>query len=396
MAKKIGILEISQPTHYSVVNGLIKTYACNNNVVYVFIIEKIATALKENGLPENTKLIIYSEKDDLKTFLKNIESYQFDRFHLCTVSKIYRQFVRFNPQCKELYFHVHNVEEWFDDRVSQRLGLMMYDLKNSSVKASPVRAVYRFVKAIIFKRYRQQILRKVYSYNHHFIVHSYSVKQFLAKFVPANKISVFPFAIYEYMPDNSINNTKLRICVPGIVSNIRRDYDSLFRVLLLNAEKLKGKVTVDLLGYIPEEELHLLETIKTLQSNGIDMVYYLEFVFGEKYDRPLSQADIILGNLRVEKNSSQKYGQTKESGTVYNMVRGAKPGLLPENYPLDEEFHSSSILFKDYDHIGEIILQLVNDSAKIAFLKQQAKINSEQFSPVSLYRLLIPERVGAN
>ena len=40
------------------------------------------------------------------------------------------------------------------------------------------------------------------------------------------------------MPDNSINNTKLRICVPGIVNNIRRDYDNLFRILLANAEKL--------------------------------------------------------------------------------------------------------------------------------------------------------------
>ena len=397
MLKKIGIIEICQPTHYSVVNGLMKAYACDkNNIVYVFIIEEIANALKENGLPKNAKLIIYSEKDDLKIFLKNIEAYQFDRFHLCTVSKHYLQFLQFNPQCKELYFHVHNVEEWFDDRISQRFGLMMHDLRNSIVKVSPIRTIYRFAKEIIRKRYRLRMLKKVYTYHHHFIVHSNSVKQFLAKFVPVHKISVFPFAIYEHMHDLSISNTKLRICVPGIVSNIRRDYDSLFSILLSNAEKLKGKLTVDLLGYIPEEELHLVETIKTLQSSGIDMVYYLEFVFGEKYDRPLSQADIILGNLRVEKNSAQKYGQTKESGTVYNMVRGAKPGLLPQNYPLDEEFHASSLLFKDYDDMGEIIVQLVSDSAKIDFLKQQAKNNSEQFSPVSLYRLLTAEKMSIN
>ncbi|MEP6597432.1 MAG: hypothetical protein ABJA71_15875, partial [Ginsengibacter sp.] len=204
------------------------------------------------------------------------------------------------------------------------------------------------------------------------------------------------FAIYEYMTDNSMINSKLRICVPGIVSNIRRDYDSLFKTLLSNAEKLKGKLTVDLLGYIHEEELHFVDTIKALQNNGIDMVYYLGFVFGEKYDRSLSQADIILGNLRVEKNSAQKYGQTKESGTVYNMVRGAKPGLLPQNYPLDEEFHTSSLLFKDYDDLGKIILELASDSAKIDFLKQQAKNNSEQFSPASLYQLLTAKKVNIN
>lgn len=396
MPKNIGLIEICEPTHYSVVNGLMKAYTYDkNNIVYVFIVEKIANALKENGLPENAKLVIYSEKDDREVFLKNIESYQFDRFHLCTVSKYLTQFLKFKPLCKVLYFHVHNVEEWFNDRISQRFKIMMYNLRNSQVKTSPVKTIYRFVRELIRKQYRRRILKNVSSYEHHFIVHSFSVKQFLSRFVPANKISVFPFAIYEYMPDNSMSNNKLRICVPGIVSNARRDYDSLFRVLLSNAEQLKGKLTVDLLGFIPKEELHLIDTIKTLQEYDIDMVYYLEFVFGEKYDRPLSKADIILGNLRVEKNSTQKYGQTKESGTVYNMVRGAKPGLLPQYYPLDKEFHASSLLFKDYDDLGKIILQLVNDSAKIDFLKQQAKINSELFSPASLCQLLMAEKVDA-
>lgn len=390
MENKIGIIEICEPTHYSAVNGLMKSYAYDrNNLVYVFTIEKIANALKENSLPDNTKLIIFSEKDDLRVFLKSIETYQFDKFHLCTVSKYYTEFLQFTPKCKELYFHIHNVEAWFNDQISHRFGLLMYNLQNSPVKVSFVRTIGRFFKEISYKRYRKQILTKVYSYNHHFIVYSSGVKQFLAKFVPMEKISVFPFAIYENMPDNSVNNTQLRICVPGIVSNDRRDYDSLFRILMLNIEKLKGKLTVDLLGFIPKEQLHLVDTIKALQSNGINMLYYLEFVFGEKYDRPLSQADIILGNLRVEKNTAQKYGQTKESGTVYNMVRGAKPGLLPQDYPLDEEFHSSSILFNDYEHLGEIIVKLVDEPIRIQHLKELAKVNSEQFSPESLSKLKI-------
>ncbi len=396
MKKKIGIIEISEPTHYSAVNGLMKSYAWDkSNTVYVFTIEKIAIALKENGLPENVELIVYAEKDSLKRFFKNIESYHFDRFHLCTVASHYASFLHFSPQCKELYFHVHNVEIWFEDTISRRFLLLKENLRDTTSTASPVKEIGRFVKQIFLRRYRQKMLEKIYSYNHNFIVHSSGVKQFLAKFVPANKITVFPFAIYEHMHDNSVNNSKFRICVPGIVSNGRRDYDSLFRILMVNAEKLKGKLTVDLLGFIPKEELHLVDTIKTLQSSGIDMLYYLEFVFGEKYDRPLSHADIILGNLRVEKNSTQKYGQTKESGTVYNMVRGAKPGLLPQDYPLDEEFHASSLLFRDYDHLGEIIVQLVNDSSQIDYLKQQAKINSERFSPAPLYQLLMGEKAHA-
>lgn len=396
MEKNIGVLEISEPTHYSAVNGLVKSYAYDKSLtIYVFTIDKIANALKENGLPENARLIIYSEQDNLKAFFKKMETYQFDKFHLCTVTEHYPLYLRFTPQCKELFFHVHNVETWFNDSNLLRFRVLVEELKGSTVKVSPVKKIGRFLMEIVFKGYRQNILKKLYSYNHRFIVYSSGVKHFLAKFVPADKITVFPFAIYENMYDNSVSNSTLRICVPGIVTNARRDYNSLFRILSENADKLNGKLTVDLLGFIPKPELHLVDTIKTLQSKGIEILYYLEFVFGEKYDRPLSYADIILGNLRVERSSTQKYGQTKESGTVYNMVRGAKPGLLPKNYPLDEEFSNSTLLFEDYDQLGKMIVQLVNDQVEIDRLKQQAKINSEQFSPEPLYHLLMNDKANS-
>ena len=394
--EKIGIIEICEPTHYSAVNGLMKAYAVDkNSTIYIYTIEKIAIALKENGLPENVQLIVYKAGSSIDVFFNDIESNQFDRLHICTVSDHYAAFLKFTPDCKELYFHVHNVELWFDDRFSQRLDLLMYNLRDKEYKVPAFKTAGRFVKEIILKRYRQRILKKVYSYNHHFIVHSSGVKQFLAGFVPDSKITVFPFAIYEYMKDNSVDNTKLRICIPGIVSNDRRDYDSLFEILLKNADLLKGKLTVDLLGFIPKEGRHLVDVIKTLQNRGIDVLYYLEFVFGEKYDLPLSRADIILGNLKVEKNSAQKYGRTKESGTVYNMVRGAKPGILAKIYPVDKEFHASSLLFDDYDHLGDMIVEIVNNPARIEPFKLKAKTLSEQFAPSPLYQLLTGKQVIA-
>src|SRR5437764_13436148 len=150
MKKKIGIIEISEPTHYSAVNGLMKSYAWDKtNTVYVFTIEKIAIALKENGLPENVRLTVLLENDDVMKFFKNIESYQFDRFHLCTVSTHYSNFLQFTPHTKELYFHVHNVEIWFEDKISKRIGLLIEDLKNPGPGASPVKIVGRFAKEII-------------------------------------------------------------------------------------------------------------------------------------------------------------------------------------------------------------------------------------------------------
>ena len=57
MLKKIGIIEVCQPTHYSVVNGLLKAYTYDkNNVVYVFVLEKIADALNITMDASQTRL----------------------------------------------------------------------------------------------------------------------------------------------------------------------------------------------------------------------------------------------------------------------------------------------------------------------------------------------------
>jgi hypothetical protein len=87
------------------------------------------------------------------------------------------------------------VEVWFNDSVSQRFGLMKHELKDKTSKVSPIKTVYRFGKEVVLMGDRVRILKKVQSYNHHYIVHSAGVKKFLGRFVSEEKITVFPFAI---------------------------------------------------------------------------------------------------------------------------------------------------------------------------------------------------------
>ena len=68
----IGIFEVSEPNHYSAVNGLVKTYASDrNNEIIVYTLPSIQKALQENGLPENCRLEVLEENQSLKNLLND-------------------------------------------------------------------------------------------------------------------------------------------------------------------------------------------------------------------------------------------------------------------------------------------------------------------------------------
>jgi hypothetical protein len=392
MNKKIGIIEVCEPNHYSAINGLMKTYAVEpTNQIYIFTMNKIAKALRENGLRDNIHLIEWDEKEPLADFLKRIEEYQFDRVHYSTILNFYKEFLNFTPKTTEIYFHVHNIDDWFNDSLGRLWKVFAFNWKNNPENKPAYKLIGRFaLEAFLYKNYREKLIKKVNRYKYQYIVHSSGQKQFMSKFVPAEKITIFPFAIYEYLQDGSGENKKLRVCIPGIASNSRRDYDSLFKVLLEKVDLLKDKMVLDLLGFIPKnEENEIVPPIKSLISKGLEVLHYFEFVYGERYDNLLSQCDILLNNQKVNKSPSQIYGVTKESGMLFNMIRGCKPGVLPSAYPVDQEFHASAIFFDDYEQLGNLLVDLVNHPEKLQAMKSHAAGLSEKYSPKSLYPVLM-------
>ena len=391
MSRKIGILEICEPNHYSAVNGLMKAYASDpNNQVYVFTIPKISKALTENGLLPNIEIVEWDEKGSTADFLKKVDTFSLDRIHVCTIYGDYEAFIGLASKFKEVYTHVHDIDLWFNDSVGRAWNLMLFDLKNKTANRAYHRIVGRFFLEILFNaRYRKAYLKNIKKTHFHYIVHSKGQYNLLSQYVPKEKITIFPFAIYEGMEDQSVNNQSLRVCVPGIITKERRDYATLFDEIIKHIDKLKGKLTLDLLGYINEREKDEMEPlIKKVQNAGIEVLYYPGFVFGKQYDDLLSKSDILLNNQKVEKSPTAKYGVTKESGMIFNMLRGAKPGIIPSAYQVNEEYLPSTLFFDDYVQLGEILVDLVENPAKIQDLKANAIHLSEQYLPEKLYERL--------
>jgi hypothetical protein len=391
---RIGIIEVSEPNHYSAVNGLIKTYSSvQDNQVIVYTLPSIKVALEENGLPPNASIVTLNDRKSLAKLLTSVEQIEFDRIHICTIFDNFTEFAKFKPQAKAIFLHVHQCEEWYNDtfiRAIKNLFLnLRYKDQNRRYSRIVARAIIDFVS---FRPLRKKIILNYdVNYKLSVIVHSEGQRETLIRYGCKQPIIVFPFAIYEGMDDSSTLDQPLKICIPGIISQAKRDYLGLFQYLRANSDRLRDRIALHLLGYVSDREKAEMQlAISDLIADGYKVIYHDSFVYGQEFDAAIASCDLLLNNQFISKNNTEVYGQTKESGMIFNMLRAAKPGLLPRQYNVASEFHDSSVFFDDYEHLIQVIEMLLHDRQLLNNLKMAAKKLSDRYLPDNLYPRLVP------
>ena len=390
----IGIIEVSEPNHYSAVNGLLKTYASNpDNQIIVYTLPSIKKALEENGLPKNSSLVVLNGELSLKALLDSVEKIKFDRIHICTFFDNYREFAQFQPQTNDIFLHVHECEQWYNDDFERAIKTLIPSLKSKDQNRAYWRILARSVRDyLVYKPLRKKMLADFnLNYQLSIIVHSEGQKEVLLNYSCKSPITVFPFAIYEGMADTSRNNQVLKICIPGVITQSKRDYLGLFAVLQEKAEILRDRLEIYLLGYVTKgEQAEMGRAIANLQQSGYKVIYHDSFVYGEEFDRAIADCDLLINNQFISKNSTEVYGKTKESGMIFNMLRAAKPGILPKEYNVSSEFNDCTLFFDDYSHLAEIFEELVDNPHKLQQLKVSAQELSIGYLPENLYSRLVP------
>nr|MBC7614002.1 hypothetical protein [Pseudopedobacter sp.] len=386
---KIALIEICEANHYNAVEALALTYAVSkSNQITVFITDEMA---KLYHFKEDNIQIIKKNKDQSVTdFLASINQINFDRIHINTISTYFKEFAFIDWKSKVI-LTVHNLDTWFNNGFSRRRKLLSFKLlnpsKNPSLKHNFYLPIKYFFKDFKHQDYRDQIIHKIKNSESQILVYSESQKTYLTQFIEKKKIIAFPFCIHQESEDLSINHQKLRICIPGMVDTHRRDYDSLFFVLTDHVDDFKGKLTIDLLGFIPDSGKYLIPKIKQLNEAGIDVIFNEEFISKDVFQKRLFSSDIILGNLKVNINSQSKYGETKETGVIFNLIKAAKPGIFPVGYPIPTDLKSSCISYQN--DLYPVIFDLIQDQNKLNKLKESAKIAVQNYEPQNLFAQLV-------
>ena len=382
---KIGVIEIMPKGHYTLVESVAKIFASNPNnkvVVYTTTIgySNISFITAEYT---NIEIVDVEKTQGIHNFLRDINNLGLNKAYLITLDHYIPEISKIKFTFP-LHLFIHNIYLWFDISFVSNFKRTLKEIIDK-----PLLSHYWIKRNFIQSSIKKKITKNVLSSTGKFVVLNSNLTNELKKFTKENNIEEIPFSIYQPSLKDKSNVNKFRICVPGMLSASRRDYFSLFEMMRNNPIVFKEKATIDLLGgiNISEQGLEILKEAQNLKNEGYKILYYnKDLVAIDEFDEELSKADIVLGNMHVIMNEFNIYGKSKDSGIMYTMIKAAKPGLLPAGYNILPELTDSTLIFKSYQELSEVIINLIDYKDSLDLLKINAKKNSEYFSPELVYK----------
>lgn len=393
---KIAILEIAPHGHYPYVESIAQVFtAVPENKVVIFTNEKGQQHLQHlvannSSVNHQISLIIKQNTEGYKEFLQRIQN--FDKIIVVTLEAYAREpflmmqaFNKIEFNCP-IYYVVHNLDFWFQQSLIDKIKNIFFKL--TSFKDFTYRLKVYFYYTLI----NQSIISKVIKSKGRFVTMTQVMGNVLAQYVGSEHVSIIPFSVFDDKKNlETPTNSRLRVCIPGFLSEARRDYDAIFKLLDGESELfIKTHIEWDFLGGINKAENGQVIKIKTEKYilKGHKIHVYESFISMEDFDNNLSKADIILGNMHLQQGANSVYGKTKETGIIFTMIKAAKPGILPAEYPCDDNLKSSVLTFNDYDDVLEIFKKLFNHRNELAILQAKALENALKFTPLSIYAQL--------
>lgn len=378
----IGIIELADTAHYTYVESIALIYSSNpDHQVYIFTTDKGRQNL-QHLISQQIALILIDPVATPDIF-STIASFQLNKAYIVTLEPyttisfdIAQQFLKATI-AYPIHYVIHNIDFWFQQNIGHKIKQVIYYAKD--IKS----LVYAIKKAFYYTLWNKRILQKVQRSAGKLVVLSSALAQELKHYFPQEQIEIVPFSVYSNaIPDKSAANIRLRVCFPGYVSAIRRDYFSVLK--MMDNEQMRALVEFDFLGGIAvaDQGNEILALAKQYKAKGaIIHCYEKPSVNIVEFDQNLAKADIVLGNLHQKVGPQSKYGKSKESGLLFTMIKAAKPGIVPADYPCEPALQSSVLYFTDYSAAEKLLLQLAQERTSITLLKENAIVNSNFYTP---------------
>ncbi|SIQ26529.1 hypothetical protein SAMN05880574_1094 [Chryseobacterium sp. RU37D] len=153
-----------------------------------------------------------------------------------------------------------------------------------------------------------------------------------------------------------VENKVLTIVIPGGVSQKRRDYERIFKIIQ-NA-RIDVKYEFVFLGRAKDHELEQLQKLSSHLPENTSIRFFPERVSAGDFEMWMQKADILWCPIRQEIDFfSQKemYGITKMTGNLGDTIKYGKIAIFPENYSSKLEF-----IFPEQKNILEQFKELKN------------------------------------
>lgn len=371
---EIGIFEIRR--HIPILYTFSKICKTNNTRVTIFTTKELFSRL-ETYMGEkdrkNYDIILKRDTENIRSFMRRVETICNKKIDVLFINTIHETlldliyYLRFNPKSKTILL-IHHVNAWM------RPGLI-FNIKH------PIRTIDTNLSSALIRKF---IFPKFDAIN----VIYHPLKEYIQTNTDYEKeIFTLPTSIFENVKttEGQKDDGKLRIVIPGLIQEHRKDYSAVFPVFENLFENYKGKIKL----YIPGLPVgrfgkQIYDKFKDMGQKGCDIVIFDHFVPDDIFDDILTQSDIILAPIRIKTRADgdieETYGKTVGSGVVFNAIRYAKPIVVPAEFNMLPNLESSTLKYSDSVELENIITELISNSEKLQELKKEALTNSQRFS----------------
>ena len=359
----IAIIELIPDGHYTLVESVASIYLSDKSNAVTIITNQKGYDVLCHKISQKLNIIVIKNETETKDILGGLKVY--DKIFMITFEPISKKsFVLMNIFLKSkievpIYFFIHNIDIWFNQRFIDKIKNIFFKLDSFNV------FIYRIKLYFYYYQINKKIVSKVLNSGGAFATISNAVSNELAKFISPSRIVTIPFSCFDeslMKLDDKDSKDKITICIPGFVSNHRRDYFSVLKMFSNDSDSfIKNNFKFDFAGGLPlHEDITVLKReITKWKAEGYEIIIhetdYLKLV---EFDECLQQSDLILGNLHIKVGLFGEYGKTKESGLAFTMIKAGKVGLIPSNYKIDDRLLSSTINFESYDDLIPILKKI--------------------------------------
>ena len=362
-------IAIFETEHFEGAYPVIKLFDNGANSIIVFTYERsyrqFNFLFKEDM--KRYEWIVKNENESKNYFIykmyKEIKKRNIELLYLNTVSNNFHSYALLIKMLKgiRICVTIHNINEYFE-------------FNNAETFRQKVR---RSGKKLLIKVAKE------------FNVVSLTMVENLKKRLPAyKKVYCVPGAIFQKEKIEVAHLTageKIKIVVAGTIDVRRRNYQQVFEFLdKCHLSQLSVEVTL-LGGYYGEEGKKVLENCKEYSLKYDDLKFYNNDVVDQpEFDRVMNNSHFVwipsVIETILQDNVTEVYGVTISSGNLFDIIKHAKPFIVPAQLQCDNYLNSSSFAYQQVDDIIDYLQKFTNGSSLYDKLKEKALINSENYT----------------
>jgi hypothetical protein len=334
------------------------------------IFSRIETYLDKKS---NYEIVLKDDKESLGTFLKRVEKICNDKIDLLFVNTIQTntfdlaRYLRFKPKSK-MILTVHTTNHWLKAKYA-------FNIKNLA-RTIDVNMSLFFIRKSILPKF--VAINVIYAPTKDYILKNTNYKK---------PIFTLPFNFYEEKNKSSTKkkDQKIKVVIPGLVEDHRRDYENSLNLFEKLFEKFKSKLVLNILGKpVGNYGLKIIKRCEGLKNKGYNVEFSKEFVPEKTYDEVLANCDIIFSPLKVEKigdtGIKEIYGKSEGSALPFEAIQYCKPLVVPKKFTVINELKSSTFQYDSEEKLEKILFNIMRNKDKVEKLKNEAAKNSQSFS----------------